>query len=400
MTTDRDVVIVAAARTAIGRFGGALKDVRAHKLAAHVIREVLKRAGNLDPNLIGDVIFGDCLQCTDEANTARTAALAAGIPHQVPAFTIQRQCASSMQALASAAQQIRCGDAEVVLAGGVESMSSAPYYLPTARWGMRLMNQEVVDSVWEALHSGSRLLGEPVIMGVTAENLAARYGISRDDQDHLALESHRRAEAAIKAGRFVEEIIPIEVTVKPEERNLFTQDEHPRFGLKLEDLVKLKPVFKKDGTVTPGNSSGLNDGAVAAILTSRKRARELGLRPMARVAAQAVCGVEPQFMGYGPVPATAKVLAKAGMTLADIQLIELNEAFAAQYLACERGLGLDRSVTNVNGSGIGLGHPVGCTGLRIVVSLIYEMARRNLGVGLATLCVGGGMGMATIVVRD
>jgi acetyl-CoA C-acetyltransferase len=400
MTTDRDVVIVAAARTAIGRFGGALKDVRAHKLAAHVIREVLKRAGNLDPNLIGDVIFGDCLQCTDEANTARTAALAAGIPHQVPAFTIQRQCASSMQALASAAQQIRCGDAEVVLAGGVESMSSAPYYLPTARWGMRLMNQEVVDSVWEALHSGSRLLGEPVIMGVTAENLAARYGISRDDQDHLALESHRRAEAAIKAGRFVEEIIPIEVTVKPEERNLFTQDEHPRFGLKLEDLVKLKPVFKKDGTVTPGNSSGLNDGAVAAILTSRKRARELGLRPMARVAAQAVCGVEPQFMGYGPVPATAKVLAKAGMTLADIQLIELNEAFAAQYLACERGLGLDRSVTNVNGSGIGLGHPVGCTGLRIVVSLIYEMARRNLEVGLATLCVGGGMGMATIVVRD
>jgi acetyl-CoA C-acetyltransferase len=400
MTTDRDVVIVAAARTAIGRFGGALKDVRAHKLAAHAIRDVLKRAGNLDPNLIGDVIFGDCLQCTDEANTARTAALAAGIPHQVPAFTIQRQCASSMQALASASQQIRSGDAEVLLVGGVESMSSAPYYLPTARWGMRLMNQEVVDSVWEALHSGSRLLGEPMIMGVTAENLAAKYGISRDDQDRLALESHQRAEAAIKAGRFVEEIIPIEVTGRPGERNLFTQDEHPRFGLKLEDLAKLKPLFNKDGTVTPGNSSGLNDGAAVAIVTSRRRARELGLRPMARIAAQAVCGVEPPFMGYGPVPATAKVLAKAGMTLADIQLVELNEAFAAQYIACERGLGLDRSVTNVNGSGIGLGHPVGCTGLRIVVSLIYEMARRNLEVGLATLCVGGGMGMATIVVRD
>jgi acetyl-CoA C-acetyltransferase len=400
MTMDREVVIVAAARTAVGRFGGALKDVRAHKLAAHVIREVLQRANNFDPALVDDVIFGDCLQCTDEANTARTAALAAGIPHQVPAFTIQRQCASSMQALASAAQQIRSGDAAVVLVGGVESMSSAPYYLPTARWGMRLMNQEVVDSVWEALHSGSRLLGEPMIMGVTAENLAAKYGISREEQDRLALESHQKAEAAIKAGRFVEEIVPIERAGKPGEGNHFAQDEHPRFGLKLEDLVKLKPVFKKDGTVTPGNSSGLNDGAAAAIVTSRERARELGLRPVARVVAQAVCGVEPQFMGYGPVPATAKVLAKAGMTLGDIQLIELNEAFAAQYIACERGLGLDRSITNVNGSGIGLGHPVGCTGLRIIVSLIYEMTRRNLEVGLATLCVGGGMGMATIVARD
>ncbi|HYR03036.1 MAG TPA: thiolase family protein, partial [Syntrophobacteria bacterium] len=346
------------------------------------------------------VIFGDCIQCTDEANTARTAALAAGIPHQVPAFTIQRQCASSMQALASGVQQIRSGDAEVVLVGGVESMSSGPYYLPTARWGMRLMNQEVVDSVWELLLSGSRLLGEPMIMGMTAENLAGKYGISREDQDRLALESHQKAEAAIKAGRFVEEIAPVEVPGKPGERNLFARDEHPRFGLKLEDLAKLKPVFKTDGTVTPGNSSGLNDGAAAAIVSSRRWARELGLKPMARVVMQAACGVEPQFMGYGPVPATKKVLAKAGMTLGDIQLIEVNEAFAAQYIACERGLGLDRSITNVNGSGIGLGHPVGCTGLRIVVSLIHEMIRRNLEVGLATLCVGGGMGMATIVARD
>jgi acetyl-CoA C-acetyltransferase len=235
---------------------------------------------------------------------------------------------------------------------------------------------------------------------MTAENLAGKYGISREDQDRLALESHQKAEAAIKAGRFVEEIVPIEIPGKPGERALFAQDEHPRFGLKLEDLVKLKPVFKKDGTVTPGNSSGLNDGAAAAIVTSRRRARELDLKPMCRVVTQAVCGVEPSFMGYGPVPATAKVLAKAGMTLGDIQLIELNEAFAAQYIACERGLGLDRSITNVNGSGIGLGHPVGCTGLRIVVSLIYEMTRRNLEVGLATLCVGGGMGMATVVARD
>jgi acetyl-CoA C-acetyltransferase len=400
MPRETDVVIVAAARTAIGRFGGALKDVRAHKLAAHVIREVLRRAGHLDSGLIDDVVFGDCLQCTDEANTARTAALAAGIPHHVPAFTVQRQCASAMQALASGIQQIRSGDAEVALVGGVESMSSAPYYLPAARWGMRLMNHEVVDPVWEALHSGSRVLGEPIIMGRTAENLAGRYGISREDQDQLALESHRRAEAAIRAGLFVEEIVPVEVSGKRGEPTSFVQDEHPRFGLKLEDLAGLKPFFKKDGTVTAGNSSGLNDGAAAAIVTTRARARELGLDPMARVAAQAVCGVEPHLMGYGPVPATEKVLKKAGMTLRNIQLIEVNEAFAAQYLACERVLGLDRSITNVNGSGIGLGHPVGCTGLRIVVSLMYEMARRNLAVGLATLCVGGGMGMATIVVRD
>jgi acetyl-CoA C-acetyltransferase len=305
-----------------------------------------------------------------------------------------------VQALASGVQQIRSGDAEVVLVGGVESMSSAPYYLPAARWGMRLMNHEAVDSVWEALHSGSRVLGEPVIMGRTAENLAEKYGISREDQDQLALESHRRAEAAIRAGRFVEEIVPVELPGKRGEASTFAQDEHPRFGLKLEDLAGLKPLFKKDGTVTAGNSSGLNDGAVAAVVMTRARARELGLNPMARVAAQAVCGVEPHLMGYGPVPATEKVLKKAGMTLGDTQLIELNEAFAAQYLACERALGLDRSITNVNGSGIGLGHPVGCTGLRIVVSLVFEMARRNLEVGLATLCVGGGMGMATIVVRD
>jgi acetyl-CoA C-acetyltransferase len=400
MKKDADVVIVAAARTAIGRFGGTLKDVRAHKLAAHVIREVLRRAGGLDGGLIDDVIFGDCLQCTDEANTARTAALAAGVPSHVPAFTVQRQCASSMQALASGAQQIRTGDAGVVLVGGVESMSSAPYYLPTARWGMRLMNHEVVDSVWEALHSGSRVLGEALIMGCTAENLAEKYGISREEQDQLALESHRRAEAAIRAGRFVEEIVPVEVSGKRGEPASFGQDEHPRFGLKLEDLTGLKPFFKKDGTVTAGNSSGLNDGAAAALVMTRARARELGLKPMARVAAQAVSGVEPHLMGYGPVPATEKVFKKEGMSLRDVQLVELNEAFAAQYLACERGLGLDRSITNVNGSGIGLGHPVGCTGLRIVVSLVYEMARRDLEVGLATLCVGGGMGMATIVVRD
>lgn len=398
--TDRDALIVAAARTPIGKFGGTLKDMRASALLAHVMTEVLKRAGQLPPSLLDEVVTGDCVQCFDEANTARTAMLRAGFPVEIPAHTIQRQCASSMQALATATQMIKAGDADVVMVGGVESMSSAPYYLPGARWGMRLMNHEVVDSVWEMLHSGSRLLGQPMIMGMTAENLAEKYGISRQDQDEVALRSHHNAEAAIKEGRFKDEIVPVEVPGPKGKTSVFEHDEHPRFGLTMDDLARLKPVFKKDGTVTAGNSSGLNDGAVAALVMSRAKAKELGVRPMARVVATAAAGVEPEYMGYGPVPATEKVLKKTGMSLKDIQLIELNEAFAAQYLACERGLGLDRSITNVNGSGIGLGHPVGCTGLRIVVSLIYEMARRDLSVGLATLCVGGGMGMATVIARE
>lgn len=400
MGKDNDIVIVSAARTAIGKFGGSLKDIRASQLAAHVMKEALKRANNLDPGLLSDIIVGDCVQCFDEANTARTAALFAGFPVEVPAVTIQRQCSSSMQALVFGAQQIKCGDSDIVMVAGTESMSSAPYYLPTARWGMRLMNHEATDALWEMLHSGSRLLGDNIIMGQTAENLAEKYNISREDQDQLALESQHKAEAAIKAGKFKDEIVPIEIPGKRGEKRVFDQDEHPRFGLKLEDLAKLKPVFKKDGTVTAGNSSGLNDGAAAAIIMTRKRAEELGLKPMARILAHAIAGVHPHYMGYGPVPATEKVLKKAGMTLKDIQLIELNEAFAAQFIACEQGLGLDRSITNVNGSGISLGHPVGCTGLRIIVTLIYEMARRELEVGLATLCVGGGMGMSTIIVRD
>jgi len=400
MSKDNDVVIVAAARTAIAKFGGALKDIRASQLAAHVMKEALRRASNLDPNLISDVIAGDCVQCFDEANTARTAALLAKLPDHVPAFTVQRQCSSSMQALNSGVQQIRCEDSDIVLAVGVESMSSAPYYMANARWGMRLMNHEVTDAVWEMLHSGSRLLGDPMIMGITAENLAEKYNISRLDQDRLALESHNKAEAAIKGGRFKDEIVPFEIPGKKGQKEIFEQDEHPRFGLTMDDLAKLKPVFRKDGTVTAGNSSGLNDGAAAALLMTRRRAQELGLTPMARIVAHAVAGVEPHLMGYGPVPSTQKALKKAGMNLKDIQLIELNEAFAAQYIACERGLGLDRTITNVNGSGVGLGHPVGCTGLRIVISLIHEMARRNLDLGLATLCVGGGMGMTTIVARD
>lgn len=402
MSKDNDAVLVAAVRTPIGKFGGALKELRASQLAAIVMAEVLARANQLDPALIDEIIVGECIQCADEANTARTAALAAGIPYEVPAYTVQRQCSSSMQALNSAATMIRAGDAKIALVCGVESMSSGPYYLSRARWGMPEVqkNHDLTDSVWEILYSGSHLLGQNMIMGITAENLAAKYGISRQDQDQVALESHNKAEAAIKAGHFKTEIMPLEVPSRNGEAEVFSQDEHPRFGLTMADLAKLRPAFKKDGTVTAGNSSGINDGAAAAIVMSRSQAREMGLTPMATILTCATAGVDPQIMGYGPVPATRKALNKAGLDLRQIQLIEVNEAFAAQYLACELALGLDRTITNVNGGGIALGHPIGCTGLRIVISLAYEMSRRNLRLGLATLCVGGGMGMTTIIARD
>jgi acetyl-CoA C-acetyltransferase len=395
-----DIVIVGAARTPIGKFGEAFKSLRAHQLAATVITEVLKRT-NIPGDQLDDVILGDCCQCPDEANTARTAALKAGIPVEVPAVTIQRQCSSAMQALAFGVQQIKAGDSQIVLAGGVESMSSAPYVLMTARWGHRLTHGQMTDAMWEMLHSGSNLLEKKgYIMGQTAENLAQKYNISREEQDTIALRSHNNAEAAIKAGKFKEEIVPVPIPQKKGEPRLVDTDEHVRLGLTMADLAKLLPAFNKEGSVTAGNSSGLNDGAAAVIITSRARALELGLTPLAKIVAQTAAGVDPKFMGYGPVPSTEKCLQRAGMTLKDIQLIEVNEAFAAQYLACEKGLGLNREITNVNGSGIGLGHPVGATGVRIIITLLYEMARRNLSVGLATLCVGGGMGMTTIIERD
>lgn len=391
---------MSAARTPIAKFGEALRPLRAHQLAAIVITEVLKRA-NISGDQLDDIILGDCVQCPDEANTARTAALKAGIPVEVPAVTIQRQCSSAMQALAFGVQQIKAGDSQMVLAGGVESMSSAPYVLMTARWGQRLTHGQMTDAMWEMLHSGSNLLEKKgYIMGQTAENLAEKYAISREEQDVVALRSHNNAEAAIKAGKFKEEIVPVPIPQKKGDPRMVDTDEHVRYGLKLDDLSRLAPAFKKDGTVTAGNSSGLNDGAAAVIVTTRARAQELGLRPLAKIVGQAVAGVDPKYMGYGPVPSTEKCLKKTGMTLNDIQLIEVNEAFAAQFLACEKGLGLNREITNVNGSGIGLGHPVGATGVRIIISLMYEMIRRNLSVGLATLCVGGGMGMTTIIERD
>lgn len=392
----KEVVILSGCRTPIGSFGQSLKNVRAYELGAIVMKEALKRA-EADKSQLGDVIIGDCIQTSEEANTARTAALKAGIPVEVPATTIQRQCASGMQAVIFASQQILAGDSDYVLAGGAESMSNAPYVLKKARWGARLQHSEMTDSMWELLHSGSGLLGEPFIMGVTAENLAKKYSISREAQDEVAFESHSKAIAAIDEGRFKEQIVPVELPSRKGDPSVFDTDEHPRRNLSIEALSRLKPAFDKDGTVTAGNASGLNDGAAALVLASAEKAGETGRKPLARIVANSLAGVEPELMGYGPVPAIEKLLKKTGKSLEDIGLFEINEAFAAQYLSVEMGLGLDRSKVNVNGSGIALGHPVGCTGARIIVSLMYEMKRRDVQFGIASLCVGGGMGVAVML---
>ncbi|MCL6635602.1 MAG: acetyl-CoA C-acetyltransferase [Peptococcaceae bacterium] len=391
----KDVVIVSAARTAIGDFGGAFKDLLPHQLAVPVLQEVMSRAG-LAKNLVSDVILGCCAQRTDEPNVGRTAALVAGFPNEVTGMTIQRQCSSGMQAIVSGCQQIATGDSEFVLAGGTECMSSVPYVLKGARWGQRLMHGEMTDALWE-------MLTDPIhhiLMGETAERLADKYGITREEQDEIALRSHLNAARANAEGIFKEEIVPIAVPQRKGPPKTVERDEHPRPDVTMEQLAKLKPTFRKNGTVTAGNSSGLNDGAAAVLLTSLEKAREMGLKPLARIVSYARAGVEPDLMGYGPVPAIREALKRAGMTLDQIELIELNEAFAAQYLACEKLLELNREITNVNGSGVGLGHPVGCTGARLVVSLIHEMKRRNLKKGLASLCVGGGMGMAVILERE
>ena len=401
MKNDRDAVIVAMGRSAIGDFGGGLKDLRAHQLAAQIIQAVLAKVPEVKSGNLDDVILGDCIQCPDEVTTARTAALAAGIPDHVPAVTVQRQCASAMESLNLAANHIRLGDADLIIAGGVESMSNAFYCLPSARWGARLRHKTMLDSMWEMLHSGSTLLEPPgYIMGQTAENLAKKYNISREEQDIIALRSHNNAENAIKSGKFAEEIIPVSIPRKRGEPKIVKEDEHVRKGLTMDDLSGLRPAFDKNGTVTAGNSSGLNDGAAICLVASREKARELNLPIIAKIHSSAVSGCDPKIMGWGPVPATKKLLQKTGVTLKDIELIELNEAFAAQYLSCEKGLDLNREITNVNGSGVGLGHPVGCTGARIVVSLLHEMKRRNLSLGLATLCVGGGMGMSMLLENE
>ncbi len=391
----QDVFIVAGTRTPVGDFGGSLRPLTAGQLAVVVIREVINRAG-VSPAEIDDVILGCCAQTSDEPNLGRTAALMAGLPDSVTGMTIQRQCASGLQAIISGCQQILTGDSQIVLAGGTESMSNVPYVLKKARWGARLRHGEMTDALWEILMDPIH----KIMMGETAERLADKYGITREEQDEVAYRSHRNAVNAIEKGYFTKEIVPVPVPRRKGDPIVVDRDEHPRPDISREKLAQLPPVFRPNGTVTAGNSSGLNDAAAAVVLMSEEQVRQRGIKPMARIVSYARAGVEPDLMGYGPVPAVKKALQRAGMTLADIDLIELNEAFAAQYLTCEKLLDLNRDIVNVNGSGISIGHPVGCTGARIVVTLLHEMERRNARYGLASLCVGGGMGVALIVERE
>lgn len=390
----KDVVIAGALRTAIGDFGGALKAVSPSELAQHVMKEVMNRA-NVQPEWINKIIFGNCFAPLEQ-NIARNAAYKIGIPQEAPAFTINSTCGSSLQAIISATQAIQCGEAEVILAGGVESMSTAPYLMESARWGQRLRHAELYDLVWRGMQEYPIGVG----MGLTAENLAQKYQIPREEQDAFALLSHQRAAKAIDEQKFVPEITPITIPVRKGNPIIFSSDEHVRRDTSLEQLAKLPPAFKKDGTVTAGNACGMSDACAAVVVAAEERAEQIGLRPLARILGYATVGVDPDYMGIGPVPATKEVLRKVGLSLKDIQLIEINEAFAAQYLACERELGLNREIANVNGSGISLGHPVGATGCRLIVTLIHEMTRRNLNLGLATLCAGGGQGFAMVIERE
>lgn len=393
----REVVIVSAARTAIGKMGGAMKNLQPEDMSKIVMEELIKRAG-VEKGEIEEVIWAQTKQSADAANIARVAALKAGLPIETPAYTVMRQCGSAMQSVNSAMQAIMCGQADILLAGGVESMSNAIYYLRNARYGYGAGNAVLVDSNTES-QPGSQpreIYGDKLTMGMTAENLASKYNITREEQDIFALGSQNKAFAAIEAGRFKDEIVPVVMPAKKGDPVVFEVDEHP-FRTTMEKLAKLPPAFKKDGTVTAGNSSGRNDGAAGVILMSAEMAKKKGLKPMAVIRSIAAAGCPPEIMGIGPVPATAKALKIAGLKLDDIGLIELNEAFAAQSLACIKEAGFNQEITNVNGSGISLGHPLGCTGARIIVTLLYEMQRRKTKYGLATLCIAGGQGMATIV---
>ncbi len=391
-----DVVIVSAVRTALGRLGGALKDVQPEDLAQVVITAAVERAG-VEPAEVDEVVMGQTKQSADAANLARVAALKAGFPVSVPAYTVMRQCGSGLQAVGNALQAIRAGDAEIVVAGGVENMSLAPYYLRGARFGFRLGNSVLVDPNTESQPRSQpyEVYGD-LTMGLTAENLVERYGITREEQDVFALRSQERAFAAIDAGRFDDEIVPVPVPAGKGPATAFVVDEYPRHT-SLEQLAALQPFFKDGGTVTPGNSSGRNDGAACLVLMSADAARARGVAPLATIRGHAVAGVDPRYMGIGPVPASRKALERAGLTLADIGLVEINEAFAAQMIACVRELGLDEETLNVNGGAIALGHPLGCSGARILTTLIHEMRKRGTRYGLAGICIAGGQGMATII---
>jgi acetyl-CoA C-acetyltransferase len=390
-----EVVIVSAVRTAIGSFGGSLQNVSATTLGGTVIKEALNKAG-VSANEVDEVIMGNVLQAGLGQNPARQATLEAGLPETVSALTINKVCGSGLKAVHLATQAILAGDADVIVAGGMENMSQAPYLLKNARNGFKMGDQKVVDSM---IQDGLWCAFNDYHMGVTAENLCDKYEITRDEQDAFAASSQQKAEAAIQSGRFKDEIVPVEVPGRKGQVTIFEQDEFPRAGTTAESLGKLRPAFKKDGSVTAGNASGINDGAAAVVVMSRKKADELGLTPLVSIKANATAGVDPSIMGIGPVSAVKKALEKAAVSLEDVQLVEANEAFAAQSIAVDRELQFNHDILNVNGGAIALGHPIGASGTRVLVSLIHEMQKRDAKLGLATLCIGGGQGVATIVER-
>lgn len=390
----KEVVIVDAVRTPVGSFGGSLTGVPAVELGTIAVKELIKRTG-IDPAQVEELIFGCVLQGGQGQNVARQVLIRSGIPQEVPALTVNKVCASGLRTVSLAAQVIKAGDADVVIAGGTENMSSAPYSISKARWGARMNDAALVDLM---IHDGLWEIFNDYHMGITAENVAEEYGISREAQDELGLLSQQRAEAAIKAGKFKDEIVPVVIPQRKGDPKVCDTDEHPRFGTTKEGLAKLRAAFKKDGTVTAGNASGINDGAAAILVMSADKAKELGLKPLVKIVSYASAGVDPKIMGVGPIPATRKALEKAGLTLDDIDLIEANEAFAAQTLAVGKDLGFNMEKVNVNGGAIALGHPIGASGARIFTSLLHEMKKReDVKRGLATLCVGGGMGAAVIV---
>ncbi|OBY90275.1 acetyl-CoA acetyltransferase [Pseudomonas sp. AU11447] len=392
----QDVVIVAATRTAIGAFQGSLANIPAHELGSLVIRSLLERSG-VKPDQIDEVILGQVLTAGAGQNPARQASIGAGLPVEVPAMTINKLCGSGLKSLFLGVQAIRCGDADVVIAGGQESMSLAPYVLPKARTGLRMGHAELQDTL---LRDGLIDAFNDYHMGITAENLAEKFGISREAQDAFAAQSQLKAASAIEAGRFKDEITPVLIPQRKGDPLSFATDEQPRAGTTAESLAKLKPAFKKDGTVTAGNASTLNDGAAAVLLMSAERARSLNLPVLARIQAYASSGVDPSIMGIAPVTATRRCLEKAGWSLDEVELIEANEAFAAQALSVGKELGWNAEKVNVNGGAVALGHPIGASGARVLVTLLHEMLRRDAKKGLATLCIGGGQGVAMALVRD
>lgn len=391
-----EVVIVSAVRTAIGSFQGALKDVPATKLGAIVIEKALEKVG-VSKEIVDEVIMGNVLQAGLGQNPARQASIQAGLPQSVSALTINKVCGSGLKAIHLATQAIIAGDADIIVAGGMENMSQSPYLLKNARDGFRMGDQKVVDSM---ISDGLWCAFNDYHMGVTAENLCDQYNITREEQDKFSARSQERAALAMEEGKFADEIVPVEIPQRKGDPVVFSQDEYPKKGSTEEKLAGLRPAFKKDGSVTAGNASGINDGAAAVVVMSKAKADELGLKPLATIVANASAGVDPSIMGIGPVEAVKKALKKSQLLLADIELIEANEAFAAQSIAVDRELSFNHDILNVNGGAIALGHPIGASGARIFVTLLHEMEKRDAKTGLATLCIGGGQGVATIVKRS